>query len=301
MSVRAVSLECAWGSLWRRAADFFELTKPRVVLMVLVTTFVGFYLGSGLVLDYVRLIETLLGTALSAGGTLTLNQYLERDSDALMERTLHRPLPDGRIQPVEALVFGVALVILGLTILLWKVDDLSALVTFSIVVSYLFLYTPLKQRSSLCALIGAIPGALPPLIGWAAVQGEIPIEAWVLFAVLFLWQTPHTLAIARLYRDDFARAGIRFLPVVERDGKSMGRQVVGHTLALLAVSLLPTLLHFAGQIYFITAFLFGAGFLSFGVLLALSPSAAAARRLVLASLVYLPLLLGVMALDRIVL
>ena len=299
MSLPAVSLDLTRGIARRRASDFIELTKPRVVLMVLVTASVGFYLGSGLVLDYFRLAEMLLGTALAAGGTLTLNQYLERDSDGLMERTRRRPLPDGRVQPTEALVFGVALIILGLLVLLWRVNDWSALVTLSIVGSYLFIYTPLKQRSSLCALIGAVPGALPPLIGWTAVQGEIRLEAWVLFAVLFLWQTPHTLAIARLYRDDFARAGIRFLPVVERDGKSMGRQVVGHTLALLAVSLLPTLLHFAGEVYFVAAFLLGAGFLAFGVVLAFSPSEGAARRLVFASLVYLPLLLGVMALDRI--
>ncbi len=299
MSLPAVSLDLTRGGARRRTSDFIELTKPRVVLMVLVTASVGFYLGSGLVLDYFRLLEMLLGTALAAGGTLTLNQYLERDSDGLMERTRRRPLPDGRIQPTEALIFGVALVILGLLILLWRVNDWSALVTLSIVASYLFIYTPLKQRSSLCGLIGAVPGALPPLIGWTAVQGEIRLEAWVLFAVLFLWQTPHTLAIARLYRDDFARAGIRFLPVVERDGKSMGRQVVGHTLALLAVSLLPTLLHFAGEVYFVAAFLLGAGFLAFGVVLAFSPSEGAARRLVFASLVYLPLLLGVMALDRI--
>jgi protoheme IX farnesyltransferase len=301
MSFRADCFDMTRGVACRRASDFLELTKPRVVLMILVTTSVGFYLGSALILDYLRLVETLLGTALAAGGTLTLNQYLERDSDGLMERTRRRPLPDGRIQPGEALAFGVAVVTLGLALLVWRINDLSALVTLSIVGSYLFIYTPLKRRSSLCGLIGAVPGALPPVIGWTAAQGEIPLEAWVLFGVLFLWQTPHTLAIARLYRDDFARAGIRFLPVVERDGKSMGRQVVGHSLALLAVSLLPTLLHFAGQIYFTAAFLLGAGFLGFGVVLAFSPSEGAARRLLFASLIYLPLLLAVMALDRVVL
>lgn len=297
MSFRADAFDLSRGAAL--GADFLELTKPRVVLMILVTTSVGFYLGSSLILDYLRFVETLLGTALAAGGTLTLNQYLERDSDGLMERTRRRPLPDGRVQPGEALVFGVALVALGLALLAWRINDLSALVTLSIVGSYLFIYTPLKQRSSLCALIGAVPGALPPLIGWTAARGEIRLEAWVLFGVLFLWQTPHTLAIARLYRDDFARAGIRFLPVVERDGRSMGRQVVGHTLALLGVSLLPTLLQFAGQIYFAAAFLLGAGFLGFGVVLAFFPSEGAARRLLFASLIYLPLLLAVMALDRI--
>jgi protoheme IX farnesyltransferase len=230
---------------------------------------------------------------------LALNQFLERDADAAMERTRRRPLPEGRVQPTEALIFGVALTLLGLVILWTAVNTLSALVTAAITASYLFAYTPLKQKSSLCSVVGAVPGALPPVIGWAAARGQLDLGAWVLFAIMFLWQIPHTLAIARLYREDFARAGIRFLPVVEPDGRSTGRQILTTCLALLAVSLLPTMLHVTGYLYFVAAFLLGALFLSCGVGLAVSCSASAARRLVLASLIYLPLLLAAMALDRI--
>lgn len=283
----------------RRALDFLELTKPRVVLMVLVTTLVGFYLGSHPVPDYFRLIQTLIGTALAAGGTLALNQLLEREVDALMERTRHRPLPEGRIQPIEALVFGIWATAFGLMVLVLAVNTLSALVTAFIVGTYLFVYTPLKQKTALCSVVGAIPGALPPVIGWCAAHGTLGIEAWVLFSLLFLWQVPHTLAIARLYRDDFARAGIQLLPVIEPDGGSTGRQIMGHSLALLAVSLLPTLLGLAGPLYFLVAFLLGGIFLACGVGLALAPSAAAARRLLFASLIYLPVILAVMALDRV--
>jgi len=203
------------------------------------------------------------------------------------------------MQPTEALLFGVGLAAAGLLILALTVNALSALVTASIVGSYLFIYTPLKQRSSLCGMVGAVPGALPPVIGWTAATGSLSIEAWVLFAIMFLWQIPHTLAIARLYRDDFAKAGIRFLPVVESDGWTTGRQVITHSLALLVVSLLPTLLGLAGTVYFLAALLLGSGFLWYGIGLAISQSLAAARRLLLASLIYLPLLLVVMALDRI--
>lgn len=301
MTFTTQTLDIALTGGFRRALDFLELTKPRVALMVLVTTFVGFYLGSEPLAGYLRLIETLVGTALAAGGTLALNQFLERDADALMERTRHRPLPDGRVQPTEALLFGALLAAAGLLILALAVNMLSALVTAAIVGSYLLVYTPLKQRSSLCGVIGAVPGALPPLIGWAAASGGLNVEAWVLFAIMFLWQIPHTLAIARLYRDDFAKAGIQFLPVIESDGWTTGRQVITHSLALLAVSLLPTLLGLAGSVYFLVALFLGSGFLACAVCLAVSQSPASARRLLFASLIYLPLLLVVMALDRVVL
>jgi heme o synthase len=283
---------------YKRLADFFELTKPRVTLMVLVTTFVGYYLGADQSSGYARLVATLLGTALASGGTLALNQYMERDSDALMERTRRRPLPDGRILPQEALFFGAAVAAAGIVLLALAVNGLSAAVTAAITASYLFLYTPLKSRSALCGIIGAVPGALPPVIGWAAARGELDLAAWVLFAILFLWQIPHTLAIAYIYREDFSRAGIRFLPIVEPDGRSTGRQIVAHSAALLAVSLLPTLIGVAGSIYFVAALALGAGFLACGVRLALAPTAAAARRLLYASLIYLPAILVAMALDR---
>jgi heme o synthase len=283
----------------RRAADFLELAKPRVVLMVLITAFVGFYLGSDTVPNYLRLLQTLFGTTLAAGGTLALNQYLERDTDALMERTRRRPVPDGRVQPVEALWFGVLVTLVGLVYLAVAVNFVSASVTALITVCYLLLYTPMKPRSSLCMLVGAVPGALPPVVGWAAARGDFDITAWVLFAIMFLWQVPHTLAIARLYREDYAKAGIQFLPVIDPDGNSTNRQIVSHCAALLVVSLLPTLLGSAGQIYFAVAFLLGIGFLASGIRLAMESTLGRARRLLYASLIYLPALLLVMALDRI--
>ncbi|MGH7768440.1 MAG: heme o synthase [Candidatus Binatia bacterium] len=299
MSFSGATIEVAVSSGYRRCADFLELTKPRVTLMVLITTYVGYYLGAGSSSGHARLIAAIIGTALASGGTLALNQFIERGSDALMERTRRRPLPDGRIQPAEALIFGVALAASGLLLLALAVNLLSALVTAAIVASYLFAYTPMKQKSSLCGVIGAVPGALPPVIGWTAARGEVGVPALVLFAILFLWQIPHTLAIAYLYRDDFGRAGIRFLPIVEPDGGSTGRQIVEHCLALLAVSLLPTLVGTAGAIYFAAALVLGGGFLAYGVRLAIAPTSTAARQLLFASLIYLPALLVVMALDRI--
>jgi heme o synthase len=283
----------------RRAVDFCELTKPRIVIMVLITAFVGYYAGSGSVPDYLRLLQLLVGTALAAAGTLTLNQFLERDTDAMMDRTRRRPLPDGRLQPHDALWFGMALTGLGIGYLALTVNALSALVTGSITLSYLLAYTPMKRFSSLCVPVGAVPGALPPVIGWVAARGELSVDAWVLFAIMFLWQIPHTLAIAYLYRDDFAKAGIQFLPVIEPDGESTNRQIIVHCSALLAVSLLPTLIGLAGATYFIVAFVLGIGFLASGVSLVMAPTRLGARRLLFASLIYLPALLLVMALDRV--
>jgi protoheme IX farnesyltransferase len=283
----------------RRAADFYELTKPRIVLMVLITAFVGYYAGSGRLPDYLHLLQMLVGTALAAGGTLTLNQFLERDTDAMMDRTRRRPLPDGRLHPNDALWFGIVLTCAGLGYLALTVNILSGLVAATISLSYLLAYTPMKRMSSLCVPVGAVPGALPPVIGWVAARGELSIDAWVLFAIMFLWQVPHTLAIAYLYRDDFAKAGIQFLPVIEPDGESTNRQIIVHCAALLAVSLLPTLIGLAGAVYFFTAFVLGIGFLASGVSLVMTPARAGARRLLFASLIYLPALLLVMALDRV--
>jgi protoheme IX farnesyltransferase len=282
----------------QRALAYVELTKPRLSALVLVTAAAGFWHGLEVFSRAALLVPLLAGMALAVAGANALNQWQERDADALMERTRHRPLPDGRIQPGEALVFGVLVTAVGLLVIVLTVNALSAFVTAFIVGSYLFVYTPLKQKSSLCGVIGAVPGALPPVIGWTAANGGLGLEAWLLFAILFLWQIPHTLAIARLYRDDFARAGIRFLPVVEPDGGSTGRQIISHCLALLAVSLLPTLLGLAGSLYFMTALFLGAGLLAYGVGLAVSQSLGAARRLLFASLIYLPVILVVMALDR---
>jgi len=283
----------------RRVADFVALTKPRVVLMVLLTAVVGFYIGSSGDIDYRQLVAMLVGTALAAGGTLALNQYLERDVDAQMERTRNRPLPDGRLNPTEALFFGAVLTAAGLLYLTLVVNPVSGLVTAFTAASYLFAYTPLKQKTSLCSVIGAIPGALPPVTGWAAARGDVGIEAAVLFGILFLWQLPHSLAIAWLYRSDYARAGMQLLPVIEPDGYSTGRQIAANCLALLAVGMLPTLLGFAGAIYFGVAVVLGVGLLGFGVSLARTRTPRAARHLLFATLAYLPILLVVMALDRV--
>lgn len=281
-----------------RMTDFLALTKPRVVLMVLVTTAVGFYLGSWGETGWLRLLQTLIGTGLAAGGTIALNQYLERDVDARMERTRRRPLPGGRIHPLRALAFGVAITAGGILYLAWAVDPLGALLAAVTAGSYLFAYTPLKRKSSLSTLVGAIPGGLSPMIGWAAARGRLGLEAWVLFAVLFLWQIPHALAIARLHRDDYARAGIRFLPVVDPDGSRTGPPIVSHCLALLIVGVLPSLIGLAGSIYFFGALLLGVVFLGCGIDMAVARSVPATRRLLLASLLYLPAMLALMALDK---
>lgn len=283
----------------RVAADLITLTKPRVVLMVLVTTVVGYYVGLTGAPDYVRLVHLLIGTMLAAGGTLALNQYWERDVDARMERTRVRPLPDGRLSPLEALVFALAVTLAGLGYLGAFVGPLVMLVTAATTVLYLFAYTPLKLRTPLCTIIGAVPGALPPVTGWVASREAFGLGAWVLFGILFLWQLPHTLAIARLYRDDYARAGVRLLPVVDAHGTSTERQIVTGCLALLAVSLLPTLIGLAGPFYFVGAFVLGAAFVAIGARQALSPSAGSARRVLFASLLYLPILLTLLALDKV--
>lgn len=283
----------------QRLADYLALTKPRVVAMVLVTTLVGFYLGADGAPSLRLMLHTLLGTALTAAGTLSLNQYMERDLDARMLRTRHRPLPDGRVRPIEALVLGAATMLAGLAYLGLLVNGATALVTVAIAVTYLLVYTPLKRVSSLCSVVGAVPGALPPVAGWAAAQGTLTPDAWVLFTIMFLWQIPHSLAIARMYRDDYARAGIKVLPVVDPDGASTGTHVVTNSLALLPVALLPTLTGLAGATYFWAALVLGVGLLWSAVGMAWRRRACDARRLMLASLVYLPVLLGAMALDKV--
>ena len=283
----------------RVLADLLALAKPRVVLMILVTTAVGYYAGLTGAPDYARLLHVLVGTLLAAGGALALNQYWERDVDARMERTRARPLPDGRLAPLEALLFGSALTVLGLVYTGAFVGELALAITLATAALYLFAYTPLKRRTPLCTLVGAVSGALPPVTGWVAAREGFGVGAWVLFGILFLWQLPHTLAIARLYRDDYARAGVRLLPVVDADGSSTERQIVTGCLALLVVSLLPTLIGIAGPVYFVGAFLLGAAFVALGARQALVPSTVAARRVLFASLLYLPALLALLAFDKV--
>ena len=282
----------------RVLTDLFVLTKPRVVLMVLVTTLVGYYVALSGHADWGRVLHLVVGTVLAAGGTLALNQYRERDLDALMNRTRMRPLPDGRLMPLEALLFGTAITVLGVVYLAAWVNMLSALVTVTTVVLYLFAYTPLKVRTPLATIVGAVPGALPPVTGWVAARDDFGVGAAVLFGILFLWQLPHTLAIARLYRDDYARAGVRVLPVVDEHGSSTERQIMTGVLGLLVVSLLPTLIGLAGAVYFFGALVLGLVFVAAGARQARSPSSAAARWVLFASLLYLPVLLALLAFDK---
>ena len=283
----------------RRAADFLELVKPRLVVMILITTAAGFYLGAQQTVDWVLCLHTLCGAGLTAAGVLGLNQYLERDVDAQMKRTQDRPLPAERMHPLEALIVGAVLTGSGMLYLTFIVNMLSGFVISLIVVSYLFLYTPLKRKTSLCTLIGAVPGALPPVVGWVAARGTLTGEAWVLFAILFLWQLPHSLAIAYIYREDYAKAGFRLLPVVHPDGASTCRQIVINCVALFGIGLLPTWYNIAGSVYFFTALLTGGAFLAIGIYLARTRSVKAARYLLYASLLYLPVVFITMALDKI--
>ena len=285
---------------WRSTvSDYWALTKPEVNVLVLASTLAGFYLGSRGPLSGLRLAHTLLGTLLVASGTATLNQFIEREYDARMRRTANRPLPAGRLAPSWALGFGVLLSAAGALDLALAVNALSSLLALLTLGSYLAFYTPLKRRTPLCTLVGAFPGAMPPLIGWAAARGSLGREAWVLYAVLFLWQFPHFLGIAWMYREDYARAGYIMLPPKDVDGRFTGREIFVFTLALLPVSLIPVFLNQAGAIYCLGASLVGLAFLFCGARLAHSRSNALARSLVLASVVYLPLLFVLMMVDKI--
>jgi heme o synthase len=282
---------------YQLASDLIALAKPRVLLMVLATTLVGYFVALTGSADYVRLAHLLFGTLLAAGGTLALNQYVERDVDARMERTKRRPLPDGRLQPLEALLFAGALTSFGVAYLAASVGVAVAILTLSTTILYIGAYTPLKVRSAACILVGAVPGALPPVTGWVAARGDFGVGAAVLFGILFLWQLPHTLAIARLYADDYARAGVRVLPVADSYGTLPERQIVSSTLSLVAVSLLPTVIGVSGITYFGTAGALGLGLLAMALVHARRPSVGSARRILLATLLYLPLLFTVLALD----
>jgi protoheme IX farnesyltransferase len=279
-------------------ADFLELAKPRVTSLVVATTAFGFYLGSRGGVDPLLLFHTLLGTTLVASGTSAYNMYLERDSDGKMERTRRRPLPDGRLQPVHALAFATTLSIAGILYLAVAVNLLTSLLAIATLASYIFLYTPMKRWSPLCTLVGAIPGALPPLGGWTAATGSLGAGGWALFAILFLWQLPHSLAIAWMYRDDYERGGFRLLPVVDPEGGSTVRQIVGNALALIPVSLTPVLLGVSGVWYFYGAILLGVVLLWYCLRMARTRSRLHARSILLASVFYLPALLLLMALDR---
>jgi protoheme IX farnesyltransferase len=283
-----------------RLADLWEMTKPGITLMVVLTTGLGFLLAERDSFSFLLLIHTLLGTGLVSAGASVLNHVLERDTDALMRRTAGRPLPAGRMDPDAALTFGVLLGILGLVELALAVNLLTALLGAVALAGYVFVYTPLKRVSSFATVIGAVPGAIPPMMGWSAVRNELDAAAWVLFGILFFWQLPHFLAIAWLCREDYARGGFPMLPVLDPEGVRTGRQAVLYGAALVPISLLPSLLGLMGAVYFFGAFAFGLAYLGFSFAFAQARSNPGARRLMLASLLYFPALLLIMLLDRVV-
>jgi protoheme IX farnesyltransferase len=281
------------------ARDYWTLTKPEVNFLVLMATLTGFYLGSRGTLNLVLLAHTLLGTLLVASGTATLNQYLERGYDRDMRRTAFRPLPSTRLAPSHALWFGIVLSVLGGLYLALAVNPLSSMLAVLTLLSYLILYTPLKRKTPLCTLVGAFPGAMPPLIGWAATRGNLNLEAWILYGILFLWQFPHFLAISWMYREDYTRAGFRMLPRADSRGRFTGLEVLVITVALIGVSLLPTLLGHEGKLYLVGALVSGLIFMLEGSRFAVSRSNALARRLLHSSVIYLPVVFGLMMLDKI--
>ena len=282
-----------------RLTVFCELIKARLTFLVLLTTLVGFYVGFRGAMDYLLMFHTLLGTGLVASGAAALNQFLERQHDARMRRTEDRPLPSGRLPPDTALMFGGLSSAAGLIDLALAVNLETSVLGAITLCSYLFIYTPLKRVTTLNTAIGAVPGALPPLMGWTAARGEINVEGWSLFAILFFWQLPHFLAIAWMYRDDYAKAGFAMLPVFDPDGQRTAGQTVSHTLGLLPISLCPFLLKLAGVVYLAGALVLGLAFLWQAVQFSRELSAQRARQLFYASILYLPLLLGLMVLDKI--
>jgi protoheme IX farnesyltransferase len=287
-------------SAFERPWAYVALTKPDVTFLVALTTVAGFYLGSRGPLDWALMLHTLGGTLLVASGTAALNQYVEREMDALMRRTAARPLPSGTLQPREVLIFGVTSILLGTLWLLLAVNWLAALVAVMTSVLYLGLYTPLKTRTTLSTAVGAIPGALPPLIGWAAAHGSLSLGGWVLFGILFFWQFPHFMAIAWMYREDYARAGIQMLPVVDKKGDATFRQIITTSAILVWVSALPSVLGMAGKGYFFGALLLGMILLQVGLWANRSRTNVRAKWLMHATVAHIPILLVWLVLDRLI-
>jgi protoheme IX farnesyltransferase len=279
---------------------YVVLTKPDVTFLVVITTVAGFYLGSNGPIDWVLMLHTLAGTLLVACGTAAMNQYVERKMDALMRRTASRPLPSGLLQPKEVLLFGLSTIVTGAAWLALLVNGLAALVALATSLLYLGLYTPLKTRTTLSTAVGAIPGALPPLIGWAAARGSLSLGGWVLFAILFFWQFPHFMAIGWMYREDYARAGIRMLPVVDRKGDSTFRQIIWTSAVLVWVSALPAVVGMAGKYYFFGALILGMILLQVGLWANRTRTNARAKWLMHATVAHIPLLLAWLIVDRLI-
>lgn len=277
---------------------YIELMKPGIMGLVLVTTALGYYLGGSGVQSWRTLIMLLLGTSLTCGGSAVLNHYLERDADAKMRRTMKRPLPLGLVNPSEALLFGIVIVLLGTVLLVGQVNLLTGYLSLLTAFLYVLVYTPLKRVTWMNTMVGAIPGAIPPLGGWAAATGDIGVGAWILFAILFLWQHPHFYAIAWMYREDYERGGFKMLPVVDPSGRSTFRQILFFSIVLIPISILPSVIGISGWFCGVGTALLGIGLLVYGTNLWRSGSMVDARRLMFASIAYLPILLLLIVADR---
>jgi protoheme IX farnesyltransferase len=288
----ATTAEKSW------TAVFSDLVKARLTTLVLLTTAVGFYIGWRGAMNFVLFFNTLAATALVAAGASALNQLLEREYDAKMRRTQNRPLPSGRLQPTTVMIFGGVCSVAGLVYLALTVNLLTSVLGAVTLVSYLFIYTPLKRVTWLNTIVGAVPGALPPLMGWTAARGELSGEGWALFAILFFWQLPHFFAIAWMYRDEYAKAGFKMLSNVDANGKRTAEQSISNTLALLAVSLCPFVFKMAGTTYLVGAIILGAGFLFCAIQFSRQLTLSRAKQLFFASIIYLPLLLALMVWDK---
>ena len=280
------------------AEAYFELTKPSITFLILISTALGFYLGGDGIQDPFKFMITLLGSCLVSSGAGALNHFAEMESDWLMERTKKRPLPTGLIEPDNARIFGLGLTLIGSGLLYFYVNPLTSVLALITTLLYLFIYTPLKKITWLNTSIGAIPGSIPTLGGWVAATGSLEPEAWVLFAILFLWQHPHFYAIALMYRDDYKKASLKMLPVVEPDGKRTNRQIIWHALLLIPVSLVPVYMNTQGMIYFYGALFLGVCYLISGFLLTKKFSMENARSLLQMSVIYLPALFIIILLDK---
>jgi heme o synthase len=285
-------------SLRGRLSAFAELTKPRIAFMLVLSAAAGFYMGTGGAFDVVLFVNAMVGIALLAFGVATLNQFVERRSDAFMERTAGRPLPTGKVTGTEALVFGVLQCLIAELYLLFLVNPITALLGVTVIVGYVLMYTPLKPLTSASTAIGAVPGAMPPLMGWTSASNEITLGAWILFVFLFLWQFPHFFAIAWMYKDQYANAGIKMLPVVDPDGRITARQIVMFSIMMFAVSLAPFFFGLTGGVFPIVTGLLGVWFMWHSVRAAKAKNPEMARKLLMATVIYLPLVFLAMVLDK---
>lgn len=279
--------------------DYYELTKPRMNLLVVLTTLLGYYAApSAGPTSWLRVFNTVLATALTAAGAAVLNQYIEREHDRNMRRTEDRCLPAGRVPPLHALTFGVLLGAAGMLYLALAVNPLTAILGGATLASYIFVYTPMKRWTTLCTIVGAIPGAIPPVMGWTAVTNSISVEAMLLFGILFLWQMPHFLAIAVMYERDYTAGGFKMLPCVDPGYRATARQIVVYLLALMPISLMPFAMRMAGPGYLVTAVVLGLAFLGYGIRAAMSRTREDARKLFFVSIIYLPVLLIALVIDK---